>query len=388
MRVPVCILDTHPVQYRAPVYRELERLSPGNIKVLYASDFSVRGYQDAEFGVKLAWDVPLLEGYESVTLGSGSSRSWAACRALVRYLWRTRPAAVFLTDMHGRFYWTGWFTALILGSKLCLRAETQDQAYRRSPLKALLRGLYYRFAYLPLARVFYIGQLNRDHYLCHGVPARKLVRSPYATVDGVAAFTDAEKLGERARLRERFEIAANDFVVAFFGKLIPKKNPDLLLEAVGRLESDLRRRIVVLYVGSGELEVELKAKAAAEASAGGARTVMAGFVNQSVLTAYYLAADVVALPSRQAGETWGLVVNEALQAGCAVVVSRAVGCAVEFAPLARVSVIEIGDAAGLAAAITREAGRPRDFDWARETMREYSIEMAARSLAAELTPQS
>jgi len=28
------------------------------------------------------------------------------------------------------------------------------------------------------------------------------------------------------------------------------------------------------------------------------------------------------LPSRRAGETWGLVVNEALQAGCAVIVSE------------------------------------------------------------------
>ena len=56
----------------------------------------------------------------------------------------------------------------------------------------------------------------------------------------------------------------------------------------------------------------------------------AGFVNQTEIPQYYAAADILVLPSRRAGETWGLVVNEALQAGCAVVMTRAVGCHREF----------------------------------------------------------
>ncbi len=376
----VCILDTHPVQYRAPVYRDLERLYPGRFKVIYASDFSVKGYQDAGFGVRFSWDVPLLDGYPSVIMGAGSPPDWAACRATFRYLWKTRPRAVLLTDIHGRFFWTAYFTALLLGSKVWLRAETQDEAYRRSPLKAFARSLYYRMAYLALARVFYIGHLNRAHYLRHGVPARKLVRSPYATVDGPARLSREEKLRQRAQLREKLGISPGDLVVSFFGKLIPKKNPDLLLEAALLLDPALRGRLVILYVGSGELEASLRS----QADASGVRTLMAGFVNQSGLPAYYLAADMMVLPSRQAGETWGLVINEALQAGCAVAVSKAVGCAGEFAGLAHFSVIEVGDARALAAAISREAASPRDFDWAAATMRDYSIEAAARGIGEML----
>jgi glycosyltransferase involved in cell wall biosynthesis len=43
----------------------------------------------------------------------------------------------------------------------------------------------------------------------------------------------------------------------------------------------------------------------------------------------YAAADVLVLPS-DAGETWGLVVNEAMASGRPAVVSRAVGCCADL----------------------------------------------------------
>jgi glycosyltransferase involved in cell wall biosynthesis len=50
---------------------------------------------------------------------------------------------------------------------------------------------------------------------------------------------------------------------------------------------------------------------------------MAGFVNQSELGKYYIAADVFVFPSLY--ETWGLVLNEAMQFGLPAVVSSGVG---------------------------------------------------------------
>jgi hypothetical protein len=40
------------------------------------------------------------------------------------------------------------------------------------------------------------------------------------------------------------------------------------------------------------------------------------------------------------GRDWGLVANEALQAGCGVVVSSAVGCSIDFKNLDRFAVFE------------------------------------------------
>jgi glycosyltransferase involved in cell wall biosynthesis len=53
---------------------------------------------------------------------------------------------------------------------------------------------------------------------------------------------------------------------------------------------------------------------------------LGGFLNQSRIAEAYVAADVLVLPS-DGGETWGLVVNEAMACGRPALVSDAVGCA-------------------------------------------------------------
>ena len=114
------------------------------------------------------------------------------------------------------------------------------------------------------------------------------------------------------------------------------------------------------------------------------KAVFAGFVNQSAIRDFYAATDVMVLPSGYAGETWGLVVNEALQAGCAVVVSEAVGCSREFGEWERVRTIPVGEAAALARAVEELVAYPREFNWARERMRDYSIQTAATALATAI----
>ncbi len=56
---------------------------------------------------------------------------------------------------------------------------------------------------------------------------------------------------------------------------------------------------------------------------------MPGFLNQSELPAAYIAADLLVLPSGW-HETWGLVVNEAMNFGLPIVVSDRVGCAADL----------------------------------------------------------
>ncbi|WP_041658687.1 hypothetical protein [Acaryochloris marina] len=69
------IFETHPVQYRVPVYQKLNQLRPNSFCVVFASDFSVRGYQDSGFGVDFSWDIPLLEDYQYFVLNKASNNS-------------------------------------------------------------------------------------------------------------------------------------------------------------------------------------------------------------------------------------------------------------------------------------------------------------------------
>jgi glycosyltransferase involved in cell wall biosynthesis len=77
----------------------------------------------------------------------------------------------------------------------------------------------------------------------------------------------------------------------------------------------------------------------------------AGFLNQREISQAYVAADCLVLPSDY-GETWGLVVNEALASGLPCLVSEACGCAED---LSICDTFALGDIETLASRLVRLA---------------------------------
>src|SRR5215471_10186229 len=63
-KLRVAFVNTHPIQYFAPLYAYLNRTGEFAITALYLSDFSVRGSPDRAFGQTLKWDIDLLSGYD------------------------------------------------------------------------------------------------------------------------------------------------------------------------------------------------------------------------------------------------------------------------------------------------------------------------------------
>lgn len=383
------IVETHPVQYRAPVYARLQELCPGSIHVVYASDYSMRGGQDPGFSKAITWDTNLLSGYPSTVLCSDlmhASSDWNAYGGLgVRKLiQKLRPRAILLNSLNYGYDLSAYTTAWFMGIPVWMRCETQDEAFQRSWLKSFLRSTYYRLLYAGISQAFPIGRLNREHWLRHGLCTRQLSDARYCTPDRAVQFSLQERQSRRHALRQNLGIPTDHLLVAFFGKLIPKKDPGLLLQSAPCLSNEIRQKLTLLFVGSGELEESLQVQATGLQARDGIRSHFAGFVNQGGLLDWYLAADIVVLPSRRAGETWGLVVNEALQAGCAVVASEAVGCAADFGVWERFRTIPVGSAKHLADALTELGSYPRCFDWAAERLKEYSIEAAAQALASAI----
>lgn len=384
------IFDSHPVQYRVPVWKLINRIAPESIHVIYATVSSVTGYFDRGFNEKIAWDDPLLEGYPYTSLEAVNGTPFAGRRSLTgsgvqAIIQQLQPKSVLLTGLNYQFDLTALRAARKAGIPVYLRCENQDRAFPRPFWKDYLRALYYRRLYRSIDRFYYIGQLNKQHYLRHGVRMEQLVPAHYFTVDRLAGCTRADKLMHRTAVRTKAGIAEADVVIGFSGKLIPKKNPGLLFRLVDQLPDELRAKTVLYFMGSGALEAELKETARAYQVKYGLKTVFTGFVNQSRIARHYLAMDVFVLPSRQMGETWGLVVNEALQAGCSVAVSHFVGCGEDFTSLERFEVFADDDAEELAEKVTALSKRPRSFDWARPALTFYSLEACVDQLIEDFS---
>jgi glycosyltransferase involved in cell wall biosynthesis len=82
-----------------------------------------------------------------------------------------------------------------------------------------------------------------------------------------------------------------------------------------------------------------------------------GFLNQTEMPRAYAAADLLVMPSR--AETWGLVVNEAMNFSLPVVVSDRVGCGPDLVqPGVNGDVFEHNSVEALETVLERCASRP------------------------------
>lgn len=314
---------SHPTQYYSPWFRWLRAHTALEFRVFYLWDFGVVARTDPQFGVKFAWDVDLLTGYESEFVPNRAARPgtadfWGLRNPTLPGRFATwQPAAVLL---FGYRYAThlrviAWCRRrripLIFRGDSHLLGQPQP-----SPLKrVLLRGLYCQFA-----AVTFVGAANRAYFEAFGVPAARLHFAPHA-IDH-EHFDPRNPAHQEAaqRLRAQLGLAARQRVVLFAGKLVPAKQPHALLDA---FLSTPRPDVTLLFVGDGDERSALQARAAL---APAADVRFLPFANQSEMPARYLLADLFALPSRGNYETWGLAVNEAMHMGVPCLVSDVVGC--------------------------------------------------------------
>jgi glycosyltransferase involved in cell wall biosynthesis len=321
MSIRLRIFVTHPVQYHVPLWRALAAHPALDVRVFYFSDHSIRGGIDKGFGRAVAWDVDLEAGYRheflsrDANLDRPQSVAISDVHALLR---RERPDWILISGYTHAFERQLAQAARRHGAKLLMRGEFSELSDGPRPVwKQLLRAAYLRWFYGRVDRFCFPGVMARAHLRKHGVAEARTFFSPYSVNDALFERTRQEL--SRGEARRSLGLPDDRFVFLFSGKLIPRKDPFALLEAMQGLGARERAGLVVL--GDGELAPEFRRRAEALL---GDRFVFPGFVNQSELGRYFRAADALVMPSRQ--ETWGLVVNEAMHYGLPVIVSDRVGC--------------------------------------------------------------
>jgi glycosyltransferase involved in cell wall biosynthesis len=185
--------------------------------------------------------------------------------------------------------------------------------------KRLMLGSLFRLIDAFLA----VGSANRDYYRNFGVSDDRIFSTPYAVDNDFFASRAAAASQRRDAFRAELGLAPDRPVVLYAGKLQRLKRVDDLIEAcIGLTSPRPGLPPYLLIVGDGLERAALKARAR---SLRFDAIKWAGFRNQSELPAFYDLCDVLVLPSDN--EAWGLVLNEAMNAGKPVIASDRVGAA-------------------------------------------------------------
>ena len=224
------------------------------------------------------------------------------------------------------------------------------------------------------------GTRARDYLAALGARPERIALA-YNTVD-TAWFANAASAIDREAERDRLGLQAMPTVL-FAAQLIDRKDPLVLVEAL----ADLKREgidIRLIVAGNGPLEGDVRDAV----SASGIPSVFTGLLPSEEMPQLYVAADVLALPSRE--EIWGLVANEAMACGTPVVISEACGAAEDLVLDGLTGlVVPPGNSAALAAAVrslvTDDSLRRRLADSGRRRALEFSIQQAAEGIASAVT---
>lgn len=324
----LAIVTTHPVQYNAPLFKLLATHENITVKVFYTWGQSRESVFDEGFKIQRKWDVPLLEGYEyefvkNISWKPGSHHFLGTVNPkLIQILKQWKPDAILV------YGWSFYSHLKILlhfkgKVKLFFRGDSTllDESKGWS-FKKLLRRTLLKWIYKHIDIALYVGSNNKQYYLKHGLPEKKLVLAPHV-VDNVR-FGDISGKYETAATEWKKILGIRNYGITFLfaGKLEQKKNVNLLIDIFIKL-STINTYLII--VGNGILEKDLKIFAS-ECK----QIIFLDFQNQSMMPVVYRLGDVFVLPSQGPNETWGLAINEAMACSRPVIASDKCGGAIDL----------------------------------------------------------
>lgn len=315
------IFMSHPIQYQISLLRNISKHDGIDLLVNFYWDFGINESYDPEFGSKIKWDLPLLDGYKSRFIknyAKHKSTSFFGCinPGVVLPILRKEFDVVLIFGWALFSNWLVVLAAFLSRTPILLCAESPLS--HEAPKKGLfgkIRRAVLKTLFSMTSGLLYIGQENRLFYESFGISPKKLFFAPYAVDNTRHVETRKETPIDRN--------TAAPVKILFVGKLIEKKRPMDLLQAFHRLQGELGESTAELwFVGSGIQQADLEAYVVEHDVKA---VTFWGFQNQTELPRFYADADIFVLPSGY-GETWGLVVNEAMCHGKPVIVSDLVGC--------------------------------------------------------------
>lgn len=162
------------------------------------------------------------------------------------------------------------------------------------------------------ACLYLSGMRKNEYFLAYGASPDRIKQYPFASLYQKDLLTLVPTLEEKLTLRKDLGFDALHMVL-YVGRFVHGKGVDLLLRAC----VDLPKGTILVAVGGQpseeykDLQQQLKLSG----------VFYVDHTEMQTLKKYYMAADIFVLPTR--GDTWGLVVNEAMSNGLGVITTDA-----------------------------------------------------------------
>lgn len=311
----ILYLLSHPIQYQSPLIKSISLEKDLKLKVLYESIFSLKKNYDREFNKKIKYDVDLINNYEFDFINKKKNINFFI------YIFKVKKK---LNDFKPDFVWLHGYENIrkiiviiickFLKIKVLVRGESN--LIEKGNFYIFTRTLLFAFLNLFVFHYMAIGKKNYQFY-CKFINKNKVSLFPYVVDNNF--FQKKISKNNKYELKKKYKIKNNTFVFLYSGKLIKKKNVQILIESFTELKI---KNSILFIVGDGSEMRRLKKQFTQK------NIIFMGFVNQSKLVDLYNLSKIFILPSKY--EPWGLSVNEAMNCKNALILSSNVGCGADL----------------------------------------------------------
>ena len=302
----------HPIQYQTPL---INYLSANGIDIIvgYKSNISSKSFYDDGFQKKIKWGKNILKGHDYF-FNKDSKNIFSS-------IFDQKIIKIILSDKEIKFIWVhgskNIFNILIilisklLNKKVFLREENTLESKKRNFINIFLNKIFYFLINPFIDQYLAIGKKNYKYYIFNNINKKKIRFVPYVVDNN---FFSSDNFIKKTYKEINF---------LFVGKFHKNKGIRVLLEAFKEISSKNKKilnKIKLKLVGHGILFNEIKKYILNEKLK---FIKLTNFQSQKKLKYIYQKTDILILPSIY--EPWGLVINEALNAGNAIICSDRVG---------------------------------------------------------------
>lgn len=302
--------------YRIPVFNALANRRELDLHVVFLSetDPSVREWRIYKNEIHFNYDV--LPSWRR-RLGKFNV---LINRQVCSTLNRIRPDAVLCGGYSYLTSWQAAYWARTHRVPLLLWSESTalDKRQRHRPVEFL------KAQFLHMCRAFIVpGRSSYKYLQDFGIPDQRIFTAPNA-VD-ITLFSTSVNDARRNQMQVRARCSLPLRYFLYVGRLVKTKGVFELLEAYAQIDTKIRAKVGLVFVGDGEDRAELTERASRIVSG---TIQFTGFVHREGLSDFYALADALIFPTHS--DTWGLVVNEAMSCGAPVIVTSVAGCVADL----------------------------------------------------------
>jgi glycosyltransferase involved in cell wall biosynthesis len=224
------------------------------------------------------------------------------------------PPDLLITLYAAPAFLLGWALARGRGARTAFWVEvTYEPVVTRHRWKEALKS-----AVLPRAdAILTPGKDGTAFAARYGVRHNRIFRVPHVIDD--RRYQVGREMTSAARTRLRSELDVQGVTFIYVGRLMLGKGLMYLLEAFAKLQESHAGRAALVLVGDGPDEALIRERAKALSG----NVVFTGFRGAEQLPQLYAAADVFVFPTL--GDTFGLVVLEAMACGLPIISTSATG---------------------------------------------------------------